>query len=156
MTSLVQVLILSAALTPSGAPAPSPAPASGRAAHATEVVRADGDGDWRGARWGMSLEEVLAAFHGEAFRVDPPSRLADGNVVAAGIDGYAVGPHVLQVRFVFEAGKLALVSLRTPPDVYAGPETFSSLRSLLAERLGGAGESTTDDAFIDMRQTRWK
>ena len=168
METILRLVILSIALGPlddcAASPALAAAPTSGAPAEAaTEggggasapaILRADGD--WRAARWGISVEEVLAAFPGEAFRIDPPVRLADGNVVAVGIDGHAVGRHVFRVRFVFEAGKLALVSLRTPPDVHAGPDVFTSLRSLLAQRLGGAGESTADDAFIDMRQTRWK
>jgi hypothetical protein len=114
------------------------------------------DGGWRAARWGMTVEEVLAAFQGEARALEPPLNLADGNVVAAGIERFDVGGHPFRVRFVFEAGRLALVSLRTPPESPARAEAYVELQRLLAELLGGPGEATADDAFIDMRQTRWK
>jgi hypothetical protein len=169
MTKSILQVILSVALTPVGvlaahAPpsaAPPAAPVSagtagtgGRAAPAAAIVRADGD--WREARWGMSLEQVLAAFPGEAFPLDPPLKLADGNVVAAGIEKFEVGAQPFRVRFIFEGGKLALVSLRTPPESPARPEVYVELQKLLADRLGGPGESTADDEFVDMRQTRWK
>jgi hypothetical protein len=152
LKTILEVVLLSVALAPIDTLGAPEAPA----AAAPQGARATAPGDWRSARWGMSVEEVLAAFPGEAFRIDPPLKLADGNVVAVGIDGHEVGAHAFRVRFVFEAGKLAIVSLRTPSDVRAGPDVYASLQALLAERLGGAGESTANDDFIDMRQTRWK
>jgi len=112
-------------------------------------------GEWRAARWGMAVEEVLKAFPGEATRVEPELKLADGNTVSAGIERHEVGGQVFRVRFVFEGGKLALVSLLAGHEKYVGPEAYEALRKLLAERLGGPGESSQDDAFIDMRQVRW-
>jgi hypothetical protein len=104
----------------------------------------------------MTVEEVLRAFPGEARRLDPAERLADGNVVAAAIERFEVASTSFRVRFVFEGGKLALVSLRTPPDEYAAPEAFERLERHLAATFGAAGEVSRDDSFIDLRQTRWK
>jgi len=112
-------------------------------------------GQWRGARWGMSVEEVLKAFPGEATRLEPELLLADGNTVSAGIERHELGGQVFRVRFVFEGGKLALVSLLAGHERFAGAEDFEALSKVLAERLGGPGEATRDDAFIDMRQVRW-
>jgi len=115
----------------------------------------DASGEWRAARWGMTVEEVLKAFPGEAARVEPELKLADGNTVSAGIERHELGGQVFRVRFVFQGGKLALVSLLAGHVRFVGPEAFESLQKVLAERLGGPGESTKDDAFIDMRQVRW-
>jgi hypothetical protein len=112
-------------------------------------------GNWREARWGMTVEEVLAAFPGEAFRLDPELRLADGAVVAAGIEHYAIGAHDLRVRFVFERDGLALVSLRTPPSVYAEPAVFEELESHLRFTHGEPATIWRDRDLIDLRQTRW-
>jgi hypothetical protein len=104
----------------------------------------------------MTVEQLLAAFPGEAVRLEPEERLADGNVVAAGIERWVDAGQPFRVRFIFADGKLALVSLRSPVDQAATAASYEQLRKLLAERLGAAGEETTDDAFIDLRQTRWR
>jgi hypothetical protein len=111
---------------------------------------------WRSARWGMSVDEVLAAFRSEAVRIDPEQRLEDGNVVAAGIESRTIAGVPFRVRFVFSAGKLALVSLRTPEAEPATFETYGRVRSALASELGWPGASTKDDNFVDLRQTRWQ
>jgi hypothetical protein len=110
---------------------------------------------WRGARWEMTPAEVLAAFPGEAFRVEPEVRLDDGNTVAVGIDGLAFEGLTFRVRFLFEKGKLALVSLRTEPATYLDAPAYEKIRKTLVDRWGSPIETARDDAFIDMRQTRW-
>jgi hypothetical protein len=123
---------------------------------ARAAAPADGvTGEWRAARWGMTVEEVLRAFPGEAVRLDPEQKLADGNTVSAGIERHEVGGQAFRVRFVFEAGRLALVSLAAGHEKFVGAEAFERLGKLLAERFGAPGASTRDDAFIDMRQLRW-
>jgi hypothetical protein len=112
---------------------------------------------WRAARWGMTLEELLKAFPGEAARLDPPERLADGNVVAAGIDKVTVGDTPFRVRFVLDpSGGLALVSLRTDPKAYFGPDVFKATKKTLEAEHGKPTAETADDNFIDMRQVTWK
>lgn len=110
---------------------------------------------WRAARWGMSQDEVVKAFPGEAKPLEKPIVLPDGNVVAVGIDEHVVASTKLQVRFVFDSAKLALVSLRSPEKSPATPDTYVTLAKHLAKELGGPGEETKDDNFVDMRQTRW-
>jgi len=122
-------------------PAPPPAPDAAEA--------------WRSARWGMTVGELLEAFPGEATRLEPELKLADGAVVAAGIDVHPIASHEFRVRFVFEGGKLCLVSLRTPPDSYAGPEVYGEVEKALTARYGPPMEATSDKELIDLRQTRW-
>ncbi len=121
------------------------------------AVRAEPDGDWRAARWGMTVEEVLKAFPGEATRVTPSEKLKDGNEVAIGIEKQAIGATAFRVRFVFDAGgRLVAVSLRTDPKGHFGPDVFEATRKWVEERLGAPAESTSDDGFIDMRQVTWR
>ena len=110
---------------------------------------------WRAARWGMTAEEVLKAFPGEASRLDPPVTLKDGNVVGVGIDHHVLAGREFRVRFVFREGRLVIVSLRTPESQPALADAYEALDRHLAGLVGRPGEHTADDNFIDMRQTRW-
>lgn len=113
--------------------------------------------EWRGARWGMTLPEVLAAFPGEARKLDPPISLADGNVVAAGIDRHVVAATAFRVRFVFApAGGLALVSLRTPESAPATPEAMAAVEKALSDRLGPPTARGETNDPIEQRQVTWK
>jgi hypothetical protein len=117
---------------------------------------AEPEGDWRAARWGMSEDEVLKAFPGEAKRLEKPEKLADGNVVSLWIEKHAIGSTTFRVRFVFDpAGKLAIVSLRTDPMTYAKPEAFKATRDALAGQLGGPRAESSDDNYVDLRQASW-
>jgi len=111
---------------------------------------------WRSARWGMSVAEVLAAFPGEAVRLEPEQRLADGNTVAVEIAVHEVAGEPLRVRFLFAGGGLVLVSLRTPADRYAKPEAYAAVRAALAATFGWTGAEAKDDSLVDLRQTRWR
>jgi len=134
------ILLLAALLLSSPPPAPAvPAPAAG----------------WRAARFGMTPEEVVAAFPKEASLISPEVKLADGNTIAVRIDGYAFEGLTFDVRFIFEGGRLALVSLRTPAKKPVDAEAYTRLRDALVKAWGPPLEETQDDAFIDMRQTRW-
>ncbi len=132
------------------------AAAPSRAAIAAPSPPAVEDGDWRAARWGMTRDEVLYAFPGEAKPLEAPQKLADGNVVAVGIEKAAIGATDFRVRFVFDpAGRLVLVSLRTDPKTYAKPEVFHATRRELVARLGAPGAESSDDNFVDLRQASW-
>jgi hypothetical protein len=138
MHALLLAVLLVAEPVPS-APAATPAPTPG----------------WRAARFGMTPAEVLAAFPKEASAVSPLVKLADGNTIEARIDGFAFEGLTFDVRFIFEGGKLALVSLRTPQKTYVDAEAYGRLRDTLVKAWGAPLEDTADANFIDMRQTRW-
>ena len=126
------------------------------AARSASAAPASIEEAWGGTRWAMSPDEVLAALPAGAFRVTPEMKLPDGSVVAVGIDGAVFDGLAFSVRFVFEGGKLVLVSLRTPPDRYADAQAYDRVREALLGRWGAPLETTKDDALIDMRQTRWE
>jgi len=147
MASMLSLLIAAALLTTPPSPPPSaPAPAA-PAAPAPE--------GWRSARFGMTPDEVVAAFPKEAVLVSPEVKLADGNAIAARIDAYAFEGLTFDVRFIFEGGRLALVSLRTPQRTYVDADAYTRLRDTLVKAWGPPLEETADANFIDMRQTRW-
>ncbi len=134
---------------------PAPRPPAPAAAAAPEPPSFLAPPAWRAARWGMTPAEVVAAFPGEASLLSPPVTLPDGNVVSAGIDGYAWEGLKVNVRFVFTEGRLALVSLRTEQSRYVDAETFVALCDRLRKEWGAPLEESKDDAFVDMRQVRW-
>jgi hypothetical protein len=103
----------------------------------------------------MSPAEVLAAFPEEARPISPELKLADGNVVAVGVDGFALQGIPFDVRFVFTGGRLSLVSLRTPKDRYVDAVAYVRLQDALRKEWGAPVEETTDEAIVDLRQTRW-
>jgi hypothetical protein len=103
----------------------------------------------------MTPDEVLAAFPREATHVSPEAKLADGNTIGVAIDGFAFEGLTFDVRFIFEGGKLALVSLRTPQKTYVDADGYARLRDALVKKWGAPLEDTKDDNFIDLRQTRW-
>jgi hypothetical protein len=118
-------------------------------------VRPAGAEAWGAARFGMTPDEVVTALRGEAVRLAPEVKLPDGNVVAVGIDGQVFEGLKVNVRFVFQEGGLALVSLRTLQNRYADPAAYDATRKALLERWGRPVDSSSDDNFVDMRQTRW-
>ena len=156
--ALIASLALAASGPPPAAPAqsaPTPAAPAPAAAAPAALPAGPAEAGWRAARFGMTPEEVVAAFGGEARLLQPPMKLADGNVVAVGIDGYPFEGLTTDVRFVFEDGKLVLVSLRTPQKVYVDAEAYIRVRDALARAWGPPAGETADANFIDMRQARW-
>lgn len=143
---LLAVLLLADPIPPAPAPARTPADAAPAPAAMP---------GWRAARFGMTPAEVLAAFPKEASAVSPPVKLADDNTIEARIDGFAFEGQTFDVRFIFEGGKLALVSLRTPQKTYVDADAYGRLREALVKAWGAPLEDTADANFIDMRQTRW-
>ena len=98
----------------------------------------------------MTTDEVLATFPKEATRISPEVKLADGNTIGAAIDGFAFEGLTFDVRFIFEGGKLALVSLRTPQKKYVDADGYTRIREALVKKWGQPLEDTRDDNFIDL------
>lgn len=149
-TSLLAMTVSAVLAAPVLAQAPPP-----HLARPSASAKAAGSG-WRTTRWGMSEDEVLAALPGEAARLEKKIELADGNVVSLGIDEHRLLSYAFQVRFVFGAGKLALVSLRSLQSTNAPAEVFAAIEKHLTETLGAPAASDSDQEFIDLRQTRWR
>jgi hypothetical protein len=148
--------LLVAALLAAAAPPPPPAAAPAAPARVAGADPADPSGEWRGARWGMGVDEVLKAFPGEARPMLPRLDLADGAVVAVEIPGVDLAGQAMDVRFVFAGGKLAIVSLRSPQRSHVPADTYQKLVGHLAARFGGPGEPMPEGMVGELRQTTWR
>lgn len=99
-------------------------------------------GGWREARWGMTDDQVLAAFPGEAMRMERPELLPSGSECRAWIPRYNVQTMEFEVLLCFGHAGLALVKLSTPtsPDVLRGiginMAWFKTLEELLTVKYG--------------------
>lgn len=150
---LVALLALLAVGAPAAAATPA-APGGPTAARAATRLL-EPAAAWRGVRWGATLDEVLRAFPGEVARLRPEERLADGAVVAAGIEAHPVGPLTYRVRFLFREGRLALVSLKSLPGRPAGGDDYEALKGRLAAETGRSGQERAPEAQVDYREVRF-
>ena len=95
-------------------------------------------GGWRAARWGMTSQEVLAAFHGEAS--EDGDALAIPKLDVAGIE--------MKAALEFRDGKLwrvVLSSVGRPSTV-----TFNTLAAELTKKYGAAAAQKSEP--FDMHQ----
>jgi len=145
-------LLLAAGAAPAAAAAPAPASASPAAP--TERLL-DPAAAWRGARWGMSVDEVLKAFPGTARRLQPEQKLADGKVVAVELQGIDAGGLTYRAHFLFEGGGLALVSLKSLPSRPAEVRDYEALKARLAQESGQPGQERQQDLTVDYREIRF-
>ncbi len=157
MTPLALVAPLSALLALAGPAAPA-APEAAKAAASpasTSANLVDTTGEWRGARWGMTVEEVLKRFPGEAKRLEPEFQLPNNTVVAVRLDGQVLQGHPMRGAFLFQDGKLMMVSFRTPETHFADAKAYEEAAKLLKARLGNPREASADSNYVDMRHTTW-
>ena len=153
-TLLAAELCLLLATAPAPA-TPATLPSAPAAPSASAERLLDATAAWRAARWGMTVDEVLKAFPGQTKAIQPEQRLADGKVVAVGIERVELLGLAFRAHFLFEAGKLALVSLKTLPARAAQGSDYEALRARLAAETGQAGEERPLDATVDYREVRF-
>lgn len=103
------------------------------------VVQPPTRGGWRAARWGMSVDQVLAVFTGEASRVVPEKPWQDLSVQVE-IRKLIVLRSEMQVSFCFRDGALRKVVLSANATDEAGgrpgPSDFDSFASELTRKYG--------------------
>jgi hypothetical protein len=67
-----------------------------------QASAADAPGGWSKARFGMTVEEVIAAFGGEEVRLDKPDTYSDGFIAPVAIPDTKIGPiEHARVNFLF-------------------------------------------------------
>ncbi len=135
--------------------AAAPAPAAAPAAEGPVLPLLSATAAFRGAGWGMTVDEVVKAFPGQARRLDPPQRLADGKSIEVAVEPLDIGGLAYRAHFLFEGGKLALVSLKTPAAKAATLADFDALKARLARETGTAGEDRPLDATFQYREVRF-
>jgi len=110
---------------------------------------------WRAARWGMTKDEVLAAFPGEAQRLAQP---ADFGAPGAGstdvaIPAYESDGMKFRVLFGFESDALNRVHLSA---VKAADTTCGDLEKLLTEKYSASSERSHTQTNLRAEQMVWK
>ena len=113
---------------------------------------------WRNARWGMTAEEVLAAFPGEAQIKDPATRPWARTYCAVIIPRYEIEGSEFEVFFLFgdDSHTLESVHLHTPDKARPIPEAYERLKPLLTQKYGKpASEGEERSRGNDDRNTYW-
>ncbi len=132
-----------AASPPSAAPPRrQPPPAKGRR-HAMAIGTAApprvesgvGGVAWRAARWGMTVEDVLGAFPGEAVRAQ--ASVSERISVRAAIEHAVIGTHTYNVSFFFgRDGRLAAVQMSPDTRGQSAAHAYHELADWLSGELG--------------------
>jgi hypothetical protein len=156
--SLVVPVLLSACGTKEQAPPPvtiQQAPPSTVPATTTTTTVPSPPPVWRSARWGMTKDEVLAAFPGEAQRLAQPADLGapgtgstDVAIPASEIDGMN-----FRVLFGFESDALNRVHLSV---VKAVDTTCGDLEKLLTEKYSAPSDRSHTQTNLRAEQIVWK
>ncbi len=110
---------------------------------------------WRTAHWGMTKAEVLAAFPGEAQRLEQP---ADFGPKGAGstdvaISAYEIEGMKFRVLFGFEKEALGRIHLAA---IKAGDSTCSDVEKLLTEKHSAPSDRSTTQTNLRREQIVWK
>jgi hypothetical protein len=110
---------------------------------------------WRSARWGMTKDEVLAAFPGEAQRLAQPADLGapgegstDVSIPASEIDGMK-----FRILFGFESDALNRVHLSV---VKAADTTCGDLEKILTEKYSAPSERSHTQTNMRAEHISWK
>ena len=110
---------------------------------------------WRAARWGMTKAELLAAFPGEAQRLEQP---ADFGPKGAGstdvaIPAYEIGGTKFRVLFGFDGDALTRIHLSAAK---AGDATCGDLEKLLTQEHSAPSDRSTTQTNLRREQLVWK
>jgi len=110
---------------------------------------------WRAAHWGMKKAELLAAFPGEAQRLEQP---ADFGPKGAGstdvaIPAYEIGGTKFRVLFGFDGDALTRIHLSAAK---AGDATCGDLEKQLTQEHSAPSDRSTTQTNLRREQIVWK
>jgi len=110
---------------------------------------------WRGARWGMTKAEVLAAFPSEAQRLAQPANFGPptGGATDVAIPAYEINGMTFRVLLGFESNALDRVRLSA---VKAGFTTCSDLEKVLTEKHSAPSDRNNLQTNVKTEQIVWK
>jgi hypothetical protein len=109
------------------------------------------DAAWRNARWGMTPEQVLQAFPGEAVSMPQPVDL-DGLQVFCGIPDFQIGTDRFGVTFLFKDKGLSEIRVSKSAKSHGeGIERYNTLLQMLTEKYGPPLITTQDNYHWDAR-----
>jgi hypothetical protein len=110
---------------------------------------------WRGARWGMTKDEVLAAFAGEAQRLAVPADFGaptPGSTDVA-IPAYEGDGATFRVLFGFESNALDRIHLSAAK---AGEATCGDVEKALTEKHAAPASRNNTGTSLRGEETVWK
>ncbi len=106
----------------------------------------DAPNAWRNARWGMTVDEVVAAFPGEALRASPAE--IEKGAAPVRIDKCEIAGTSFQVRFFFyRASRLSQITLAPSSKRDASRPVFDSLATRLTEEYGPPASDIADQSM---------
>ncbi len=138
---LAATIALSAPHAPS--PTPPPAPKASSQQGARDVL------GWREARWGMTDEQVAAAFGSELHRRSPLSYPGDGSYIMYDIPSYGVDRDTFGVIFSMDSTsrtlrEVELLAMSRSPQF----DAFDRLEAALVRKYGAATSKTQHESLI--------
>ncbi len=118
----------------------------------------DAPGVWRNARWGMTVDEVVAAFPGEAVRASPAEIKKGAGAVR--IDRCEIAGTTFQANFHFyRSSRLTQIVLLPSSKRDASRAVFERLARMLTEKYGQPTDQHENQVLLgDLRQSdkSWK
>jgi hypothetical protein len=116
---------------------------------------------WREARWDMTPQEVLAAFHGEAKKLAQPERFAEpqqgaslgGGTSEIGIPSYAADGATFKVLFGFQKNALERIHLAAQKPT---ADTCATVEAALTARLSGPPERKPTGSSLRGEEISWR
>jgi hypothetical protein len=157
--SLVVVAFLAACGTkeqasPPVSTQPAPPPAAPATTTTTTTTIPSPPPVWRSARWGMTKDEVLAAFSGEAQRLAQPTDFGPQVVGSSdvAIPAYAIDGMNFRVLFGFESDALNRIHLTA---IKAEATTCSDLEKLLTDKHSAPSDRSSTQTNVRGEQIVW-
>ncbi len=134
---------------------PQPAPPSVAPATTTTTTMPAPPPVWRTARWGMTKDEVLAAFPGEAQRLSKPADFgpATPGSTDVAIPAYEADGMTFRVLFGFESSVLNRIHLSAAKP---GDATCSDLDKLLTEKHAAPGARNDTGTSLRGEEIVWR
>lgn len=110
---------------------------------------------WREAKWGMTEEEIVKAFKGEAAQNEKEIIYSAEEYSNIGIRNFELGPGKYNAHFIMDKSTKKLVRIQiAPPNYYApgGPAQYRYLETLLMDKYGPAQSKVDDPQRL---RSRW-
>ena len=116
------------------------------------------EADWQYTKWGMSVDEVIAAGQGQVSKASAEEqkneKIMNGNLVGLAVGTYSINESKFTATFLFQHGKLDGVKLRPIPvaDPYKVTRQLNLIYGL-SETAKGARDPATHCPKID---SKWR
>lgn len=110
---------------------------------------------WQNARWGMTVDEVVAAFPGEAVLASPAE--IEKGAAPVRIDKCEIAGTNFQAKFFFyRASRLSMITFAPTSKGDASRPLFDRLAKMLTERYGQPTSDVPDQSMgvADLRTTQ--